>query len=119
MSSSRTLVSSTSNSRIFAFQSMITSCRANARNPIQRDEKRVPDAALFRQGFAARRRETVIAPAAQSPLFDPPSFNESFVLEPVERRIQRSDMKVDGSIRPLFDQLADLISMSLPFFEQC
>jgi hypothetical protein len=33
---------------------MITSCRPNARNPIERDEKRIPDTALFRERLASR-----------------------------------------------------------------
>src|SRR5450830_1577105 len=92
--------------------------RPNLRHPVQRDEERVPDAALAGQRRAPGARELVVAAPALPGALDPAAFDQAAVLQPVQRGIQRGHVEADRAVRSLRDQLADLVAVTPALFEQ-
>src|SRR5262249_40880154 len=88
------------------------------RNPVECQKKRVPDRPLLRQCLLAGRRQLVVTLAPLVRFFDPPAFDESFFLQPIECWIKGSDMEIDLPIGPLFDQAPDLIPVPRTLFQQ-
>src|SRR5262249_23782497 len=95
---------------------------------IDGSHKRLPGAALRRQHLFAFGRQFVITPPPLTgllhpspsrtglpppPPFDPPTFPQ-----PIQKRIERSDVESQLALRPRLDQFADVIAVPLPYFEK-
>src|SRR5207237_2462882 len=105
--------------RILACQCMgASSGVTDTRDAIQRDEELVPDAALPREHLTSLARDAVVAAPSLAALLDPSSFDQSAVLQPIERRVERRHVKIDGPFGPVGDQASDLVAMALPVLEQ-
>src|SRR5204863_7845830 len=103
--------------RLFRLQAE-GSRRPDLRDAVQRDEERVPHAALAGQCLATGAGELVIAAAALAGALDPAPFDPAAIFEAVERGVERRDVEADRPVRPLGDQLADVIAVPRPLFEQ-
>src|SRR5688500_13338438 len=88
------------------------------RHAIERVEERAPAAPLVGQRLAARGCQLVVPPSALAGLFNPPSLDQAGPLQPVQRRIQRRDLKTDCAAGTLFDQLRDLVAVPRPFLDE-
>src|SRR5512133_1039492 len=71
---------------------------------IEPEQELVPGTALRGEYFPSRRGQPVVAPAALPGLLDPSPFDELFILEPIERRIQRGNVEADRPGGSLADQ---------------
>src|SRR5262245_56962807 len=87
------------------------------RDASDRLDEVAPGVALNRQHSTAFWREAVIATPALSRPFDPLSVNPAALLEAIEERIERRDVKLQAAVRPAFDQLADFVAMAAALFD--
>src|SRR5438876_695414 len=94
------------------------SCMTNPRHAVQRVEERAPAPALGIEHFLARSREMVETPPAAAAALHPLARDQAAAFEAVERRIERGHVERDGAVRPLVDQLGDLVAVAIAFFEQ-
>src|SRR5687767_11931564 len=62
---------------------------------IQAEKERFPDAALAREHLPARRGEPIVAAPTLPRLLDPAPLDQPLFFEPVQRRIERGDVKAD------------------------
>src|SRR5579872_1907912 len=85
--------------------------------PLQRRHKGAPPPALRRQHLSALGREFVVPSPALPRGFHPLTGDEAFPFEPVENRIERSDLKRDRAFRPPLDLYSNLITMTWSAFE--
>src|SRR5688572_2336898 len=90
----------------------------NPRHPIDRFREVLPDRSLAHERAAPAGGEAIVAAPALPRLFDPASFDHALALEAIERRVKRSDVKLDQRVGALFDLLADVVAMALALFEQ-
>ena len=90
----------------------------NARDTIERQEEGLPHRALARENLPSGRGQLVVAPPPLARALDPSTVDEALVLEPVQRGIERRDVEVDGAVRPLFDEPADLVAVARTLLEQ-
>src|SRR4030095_10805646 len=90
----------------------------DARHAIERRDEVSPDAALLREHLAACGGEPVVASAALPGFFDPAPVDQAFACEAVQRGVERGDVKRDGAIRAFVDQPADVVAVSILFFEE-
>src|SRR5687767_9579090 len=88
------------------------------RHAIDRLREVLPDRSLPLEHAAAARRQTVITAPPLTGLLHPAAFDHALRFEAIERRIERGDVKGDGAVGSLVDQLADFIAMTLALFEQ-
>ena len=70
------------------------------------------------QDAPAFGREPVEAAFALAGFLDPSSLDPSAVLEPQQRRIEGRQREVQPPARPRLDELADLVAVPRPPFEQ-
>ena len=56
---------------------------------------------------------TALTAPALTGALDPAAFDQPFVFEAIERRIQRRDVKTDGSLRSLADQPREIVAVAL------
>src|SRR5262245_56272193 len=80
--------------------------------------ERAPRAALALEDLRARRRDLVVATPALPRLLDPAPLNPSALLEAIEQRIERGDAKLQHTVRPRFDQLAQVVAVTRLIFEE-
>ena len=80
----------------------------DAGDAVQRREEGAPAAALRVEDFAPRGGQAIKAAPAHAGLFHPAALDQAAALEPVERGVERSDVKGDGAVRAVADQLGDL-----------
>src|SRR5215813_7008805 len=85
---------------------------------IDGSHKRLPGAALRRQHLFAFGRQFVITPPPLTGLLHPSPFDPSTLLQPIQKRIERSDVESQLALRPRLDQFADVIAVPLPYFEK-
>src|SRR5688500_10364341 len=64
------------------------------------------------------RSQPVEPPPPLAGLLDPSAFDEPLPLEPVEERVERCGVNAHDALRPLLEQLAQLIPMPLLGLEQ-
>ena len=70
------------------------------------------------QRAAARGRQPVTAAAAFTGLFQPAPGDKAPVFQAEQNRVQRADTETDLALGALLDQLADVVSMARPPFQQ-
>src|SRR3974377_284165 len=75
-------------------------------------DKFLPAVALLGQSLLTLRGQTVVTPPSLIGFFDPTSLNPAAILEPVEQRIQRSDVEPQLAPRAAFDELPDIVTMA-------
>jgi hypothetical protein len=85
---------------------------------IQRAKEVLPEASLVREYLPASRREPVVSPPSLTGFLDPPSFDQTFRLHAVKRRIKGSDVEGDGALGSIVDELRDLVAMAVSFFQK-
>src|SRR5918993_1072302 len=90
----------------------------DSRDEMQPLEKLLPDRAVALERLASRGGEAVVTASTLSCLLDPEPVQESLLLHPVERRIERGDMKVDHPLRALANQPRQIVAMPVLLFEQ-
>src|SRR5919197_3251306 len=88
------------------------------RDAVQRREERAPASPLRVECFLSLWGEAIETAAARVAPLDPASLNEPAALEPVQRRIQRRDMELQRTVRPVLDQLRDLVAVAVTLLEQ-
>src|SRR5262249_49101936 len=88
------------------------------RNQIHCGHEATPDTPLLLQHFSTLRRQPVVAPSSLTRLFHPPPLDQAPLFKPVQQRIKRGHVKPKLSLRPLFNQLADLIAVPRPVLNQ-
>src|SRR5437660_3982497 len=98
--------------------SSLKSGMAEARDAIERDEKRLPHAALAREHLAASRRQSIVPAAPLARPLHPAAFDEAVVFKTVEGRIERRDVEGDRARRPRVDQAADLVAVARALVEE-
>src|SRR5580700_30418 len=87
-------------------------------NSIDRGDKLLPGAALGLQELAPGGREPVTAAAALAVFLQPTAGDQAAVLQPEQDGVQRPYAKTDLAVGAFFNQLADIVSMARPPFEQ-
>src|SRR5262249_11058160 len=80
--------------------------------------KRLPGAALRRQHLLAFGSQFVITPPPLPGLLHPSPFDPAALLQPIQKRIERSDVEAQLTLRTRLDQFADVIAVPLPYFEK-
>src|SRR5215472_870466 len=90
----------------------------NTRDSVNGLDKSAPATALGREDFFALRGQLVIAAAALSCFFDPAPLNPAPFFKPVKERIEGGYVEAQGSIRPRFYELPDLVAVPWPRFDQ-
>src|SRR5690606_26768219 len=75
------------------------------------DEAR-PGFALAREYAATFRGQRIEAAAPLAGLLDPAALQPAALLQPIQQRVQRSDVKADAARGAVLDQLADLVAVS-------
>ena len=73
---------------------------------------------MRRQDFPAGGSKPIIAPPSLACFFYPTPANPATFLEPVEEGIERSDIKMEDAAGTQLDQMADVIAVSGPIFDQ-
>src|SRR5262245_49496439 len=91
---------------------MVHSCDAT-----HRVDEVLPRVALKRQDTAAFGRQTVETAATLTLFLHPFALQPASLLQPIKKRIERSDMKLQLSVGARFDELADLISVTSARFD--
>src|ERR1035438_2264795 len=91
---------------------------AGPHNSVDRGDKLLPGTALSLQELAPGRREPVTAAAALAVFLQPASGNQAAVLQPEQDGVQRPDPEVDLAVGAFFNQLADIVPMPRPAFQQ-
>ena len=91
---------------------------ADAGDAVERREERAPAAALRVEDLAAGGGQAVEAPAPHAGLFDPASLDQPAALEPIERRVERSDVEGNGALGSVANQLGDLVAVAVALLEQ-
>src|SRR5262245_40511966 len=81
-------------------------------------DERVPRFALTLQHPPSVGRELVEPPPAFAGLLDPGAFDPAALLEPVEQRIERVDVKHETAGRTGVDERCQLVAMARPGFEK-
>src|SRR5215831_435274 len=81
-------------------------------------DKRLPGAAMRRQYFLAFGSQFVITPPPLPGLLHPSPFNPAALLQPIQKRIERSDGEAQLALRTRLDQFADVIAVPRPYFEK-
>ena len=76
---------------------------ALAGHPIERGKEILPGFALLHEYFLSRGSELVKTSTALSGLLDPAPLNETALLQPIEQRVERSDVKLQHSFGTPFD----------------
>jgi hypothetical protein len=71
-----------------------------------------PTVALVFQHFLPVGSELIVAPSALSRPFDPSPSDEAPPFEAVEQWVERGNIEFEETLRALFDQLADLITVA-------
>src|SRR5258706_5823574 len=100
------------------FTRAATSGMADSGDAVERQEERVPDAALLREHLPARSGEAVVAAAALPGALDPAPVDQPLVFEAVEGRVERRGMERDRAAGTLVDEAADVVPVPLPLVEQ-
>src|ERR671921_804842 len=77
----------------------------------------VPGLALPHQHALPHRCEPVEAAPALTRLLDPCALDPAALLEAIEQRIERVEMEHQPPARPCLDQLAKLVAVPRPGFE--
>src|SRR4029453_18998278 len=90
----------------------------DSRDAIESQKERLPDVTLALQDLAAASSQPVVAAATLPRLLDPASFNQSPVLESIQRWIQRGDVEADRAARAIGDELSDLVAVALPLLQE-
>ena len=70
------------------------------------------------QELAPGRREPITAAAALAVFLQPAAGDQTTILQPEQDGVQRPDAEADLAIGTFFNQLADIVSMARPAFEQ-
>src|ERR1017187_2450606 len=91
---------------------------AGPHNSVDRGDKLLPGTALGLQELAPGRRQPVTAAAALAVFLQPAAGDQTAVLQPEQDGVQRPDAEADLAVGAFFNQLADLVSMARPAFEQ-
>src|ERR1700693_5689899 len=91
---------------------------AGLHDSVDLGDNSVPGAALSLEELAPRRRKPVTAAAAFAVFLQPAAGDETAVLQPEQNRVQRPDAEADLAVGTFFNQLADIVSMAWPAFEQ-
>jgi hypothetical protein len=81
-------------------------------NAIDRLHKLLPTVALRFQYFLSVGSDSVVTAPALPWLFDPATLDPPALLQSTKQRIQRADTEAKISTRTLFDQLANVVSMT-------
>ena len=79
---------------------------------IERIEELTPDPPAFAQHGSARRGQAIEAPPPLAGLLDPAAFDPPLLFEFVEQRIERGGLEFQALVRPVGDQLANLVAVS-------
>src|SRR5262245_14868888 len=77
----------------------------------------VPGLALSRQDALSCRRQPIEAPPALAFLLDPGSPDPTALLEAIEQRIERVEVKHQPPARLHLDEFAELVAVSRPGLE--
>src|SRR5262245_48946049 len=77
----------------------------------------LPGFSLAREHSAAFGRQRVEAATALPGFLDPLALQPAALLEPIQQRIQRCDMKLQLAARARLDELADLVAVTRPGLE--
>ena len=89
------------------------SCVSHASDLVERLEELAPQLATLAQHGAAGRRQAIEAPSPLARSFDPPAFRPAALFELVEKWIQGRRLKLETALGPLFDQLGNLVPVTL------
>src|SRR5580704_16315715 len=87
-------------------------------NSIDCGDKLLPGTALGLQELAPGRCEPVTAAAALAVFLQPAAGDQAAVLQPEQNGVQRPDAKADMAVGAFLNQLADIVSVARPAFEQ-
>src|SRR6266849_4951569 len=74
-----------------------------SRNPIDGSHEFFPAAALRRQHLSAFTRQAVVTPPPLAGLFHPATQNPAAFFQPVQKRIQRSDVELKHTVGTSFN----------------
>src|SRR5712691_2123329 len=85
---------------------------------VHRGHERAPRVLLLDEHLAAGVGEPVIAAAALARPLDPASRHPAALLQPVQQRVQRSDVELDHPLAAPLDLLADVVSVPWPPLQQ-
>src|SRR5262245_5305343 len=89
-----------------------------SRHPPDRLDEGVPGLPLLDKDALALRRQPVEAAATLIGLLDPRPLDPAALLEAVEQRVERIDVKLQLSARARLDQLAQVVAMPRAGIEQ-
>src|SRR5580700_7295841 len=91
---------------------------AGPHNSVDGGNKLLPGTALGLQELAPGRREPVTAAAALAVFLQPAAGDQTAVLQPEQDGVQRPDAKADLAVGTFLNQLADIVPMARPAFQQ-
>src|SRR6476619_518269 len=90
----------------------------NPSDEVDRLDAITPASALLRKHVFARGRQAIVATPALPRLFNPAATNPVPFFKSIKQRIKRSDVESNRAARTQLDQLANLVSVSGPIFQQ-
>src|SRR4030095_6877825 len=92
--------------------------RLHAGHPAQGLDEPNPGRSLTREGLSSVTRQTVIAPAALAGALNPAAFDQTAILEPVERWIEGRGIERDGAAGSDVGQPRDFVPVPVALIEQ-
>src|SRR6478672_2761711 len=101
-----------------ALISTLKSGMLNSSDEVDRLDEFPPAGALLRKHVFARGRQAIVATPALPRLFNPAATNPVSFFKSIKQRIKRSDVESNRAARTQLDQLANLVSVSGPIFQQ-
>jgi hypothetical protein len=91
---------------------------AGPHDSVDGGDKLLPGSALGLQEFPPGGRQPVTPAAAFAVFLQPAAGDQATVLQPEQDGVQRPDAEADLSVGTFLNQLADVVSMARPAFEQ-
>src|SRR5204863_6725246 len=88
------------------------------RDEADRFDELDPATALLRQRLLARWRKAVIASATLPCFFNPATADPVSFLQPIEQRVERSDIESYGAARAQLNKLSNFITVPRAVFEE-
>src|SRR3954451_15670683 len=96
----------------------LQSAMLNSGDPADERDKVLPTLLLRPQRISPSRCQAVVAASPLLCFLDPPANDPPVLLEPVEQRIQRGDMKSQRPIRSELNQLRDVVPVPRLIFQE-